>query len=209
MSPAVHPQALFCILSRMSFGSILNIAASLANPARPRCGVRGVYAREMVTPIAEAMREIGFHRALVYHGATGNGCGGIDELSPVAESYVAELTEDGDILHFTVTPREAGLRGAFSLREIAAGADTREEAQRLLRVFAGTDKGAVYETVCLNTAPILYVTGAASSLKLGVEAAREMIDSGRALQKLQQWVAEQNRDRNSGTVVLNAMLAQI
>ena len=50
MSPHVHPRALFRILSQMSFGSILNIAASLSNPAKPEHGVRGVYSEKMILP---------------------------------------------------------------------------------------------------------------------------------------------------------------
>ena len=64
MSPTTHPQALFRILSQMSFGSILNIAASLANPANPAYGVRGVYAWEMIDPVIQTMREMGFQEYL-------------------------------------------------------------------------------------------------------------------------------------------------
>lgn len=208
MSAAVHPRALFRILSRMRFGSILNIAASLANPAKPCCGVRGVYARGMVEPIAKAMREIGFQRAVVYHGSSGNGSGGIDELSPVAESYVAELTEDGDILAYTVTPAEAGIRNGCTLRDIAGGGDPQTEAKRLLKVFTGADRGAVYETICLNTAPIFYVAGHVRDFQEGAVKARDTIDSGAALNKLRQWVEAQNRTpcagrRNFETILEN------
>ena len=51
MSPQSHPRALGRILSQIHFGSTLNIAASLANPAMPKIGVRGVYSREMVLPV--------------------------------------------------------------------------------------------------------------------------------------------------------------
>jgi anthranilate phosphoribosyltransferase len=43
----------------------------------------------------------------------------------------------------------------------------------------------------LNTAPILYITGHAKDLKEGVRKAEELIDSGKAIRKLRQWVAEQ------------------
>ena len=64
MSGLVHPSALCRILSQIRFGTVLNIAGSLANPALPDYGVRGVYSREMVLPIAMAMKEIGYRRAL-------------------------------------------------------------------------------------------------------------------------------------------------
>ncbi len=64
MSPQVHPRALARVLSQTGFGSTLNIATSLANPASPRLAVRGVYRREMVATVAEVMRAIGRWRML-------------------------------------------------------------------------------------------------------------------------------------------------
>ncbi len=60
MSPQVHPQALGRILSKLAFGSVLNISASLANPALPKYGVRGVYSPDMLLPVANVMKEIGY-----------------------------------------------------------------------------------------------------------------------------------------------------
>jgi anthranilate phosphoribosyltransferase len=62
MSQKVHPQALFRILSQVRFGTILNIAGSLANPALPTCGVRGVYSSDLVLPVAQVMKEIGYSK---------------------------------------------------------------------------------------------------------------------------------------------------
>jgi anthranilate phosphoribosyltransferase len=209
MSSNTHPQALFRILSQMSFGSILNIAASLANPANPRLGVRGVYAKEMIGPVIQTMKEIGFKRALVFHGTSGNGIGGIDELSPVGKSYVAELKPDGNIVHYTVDPNSLGLMNTITLKDIAARNDPREEAYRLLRVFTGMDKGPLYETICLNTAPIFYVTKQVDTLQKGVEKARDIIDSGQAMNKLWQWVQTQNRNPSAGEGNLKALLDTI
>ncbi|MCK5350344.1 MAG: anthranilate phosphoribosyltransferase, partial [Desulfobacula sp.] len=63
MSPHIHPMALGRILSQIYFGSTLNIAASLANPALPSIGVRGVYSKEIILPVANVMKEIGYKSA--------------------------------------------------------------------------------------------------------------------------------------------------
>lgn len=207
MSAETHPQALFRILSRMQFGSILNIAASLANPAHPVHGVRGVYAPEMVTPVAEAMRAIGYRRAMIFHGHSGNGVGGMDELSPVADSVVAELTEAGEIRSYTLQPRSLGLNGSIRLADIAGGGDPGQEARRMLRIFTGQDTAALYHTVCLNAAPVLRVGGVVDNLADGMAAAREIIDSGRALAKLREWVAAQNRHPEQGIRHLESLLS--
>ena len=209
MSQSVHPRALFRILSRMSFGSILNIAASLANPASPRYGVRGVHTREMVLPVAQTMREIGFHRALVFHGLSGNGMGGMDELSPVDISFVAELTPDGNIREFELTPEKLGLSKNADLLDIAGGDHPDHEALRLIRLLSGKDKSTLYETICLNAAPLFYISGEVSSVKEGLEKSRDIVDSGRALDRLRKWVAVENRSPTSGTETLESLLENI
>jgi len=209
MSSNTHPQALFRILSRMSFGSILNIAASLSNPANPTLGVRGVYAKEMIGPVIQTMKEIGFKRALAFHGTSGNGIEGIDELSPMGKSYVAELEPDGNIVQYTVDPKALGLMNTITLKDIAATNDPREEACRLLRLFTGMDKGPLYETICLNTAPIFYITKQVDTLRRGIEKARDVIDSGQAMDKLWQWVQTQNRNPHAGKENLKALLEKI
>ncbi|HEX5680893.1 MAG TPA: anthranilate phosphoribosyltransferase, partial [Desulfobacterales bacterium] len=86
MSPRVHPRALFRILSQIRFGSILNIAASLASPCRPSHAVRGVYAADLLTPVTRVMREIGYRRAMVVHGFDAERRRGMDELSTIGET---------------------------------------------------------------------------------------------------------------------------
>ncbi|MFZ5572075.1 MAG: anthranilate phosphoribosyltransferase [Thermodesulfobacteriota bacterium] len=198
MSPFVHPRALFRILSRMSFGSILNIAASLANPARPRLGVRGVYAGDMAMPVAQVMREIGYRKAIVLHGSAAEGVGGMDELTPVGDNLAAELMPDGQIRSYTIAPAAVGVRFNGSIRDIAAGPDPQTEALRLIRVFAGKDHGALFETICLNTAPIFYLADNTEDLKSGFEKARELIQGGQALKRLRQWVKAQNTAPEAG-----------
>lgn len=209
MSQTVHPQALFRILSRMSFGSILNITASLANPVCPDYGVRGVYARELVLPVAQTMKEIGYKRAVVLHGLSGNGCGGIDELSPVANSLVAELEEDGRIREYEICPQKLGLNKNARLYEIARKDSVQEEALRLLKIVSGKDKGTLYETVCLNAAPVFYVSGAVSSFKQGMEKSRELVDSGKVLDRLCKWVEVQNKEPGTGMKRLERLLEYV
>jgi anthranilate phosphoribosyltransferase len=209
MSPQVHPQALFRILSQMSFGSILNIAASLANPVKPRYGVRGVYAKSMVKPVLETMQEIGFEKAIVFHGDSGNGVGGMDELSPGGESFVAELRIDGSVHDYSLRPEKVGLKTTTTLAGIAAGNDLKTEAVRILKVFSGRDKSVMYDTICLNTAPILYIADEVKDLTEGVEKARDIIDSGRALAKLSDWVKTQQEVGSSGEQRLAALLEEV
>ncbi|MBW2603290.1 MAG: anthranilate phosphoribosyltransferase [Deltaproteobacteria bacterium] len=209
MSPSVHPQSLFRILSQMSFGSILNIAASLANPVMPEYGVRGVYAKEMISPVVETMKEIGFKKAMVFYGSSGNGMGGMDELSPISESWVAELSEDGNIEHYVLSPEILDIRYPVTPEEIAGGNHPEKEALRLLKVFTSKDKKALYETICLNAAPIFYVAGKTTGINSGIEKSREIIASGKAMHKLKEWIATQHREPETGKKQLEHLMQKL
>jgi anthranilate phosphoribosyltransferase len=74
--------------------------------------------------------------------------------------------------------------------------------------LSGLDKGARYDIVCLNAAPILYLTGRAKDLKEGFNIARDILDSGRALDKLKDWVTAQNSDPQGGMAKLETLLAK-
>jgi anthranilate phosphoribosyltransferase len=190
MSPAVHPGGLGRILSQIRFGSTLNIAASLANPARPTHGVRGVYADGMLGPVGDVMMEIGYEHALVVHGYDDRREAGMDELSVLGASVVSELRADGSRDAYTVHPEDFGLRHATH-GEIAPLDDLRSESVRFLQVLGGRGHEACGDAACLNAAAVLYVAGQAVDLTDGLAQAREAVETGAALVKLEEWVAAQ------------------
>ncbi len=206
MSGRVHPAALYRILSQIRFGTILNIAGSLANPALPTYGVRGVYSKEMVLPIARAMREIGYRRAMVVHGTSADGLRGMDEISTLGETTVAELTEEGEILEYTLRPGDLGIKIGSEAAILHCG-DRNDEALSLLRVLGGVERGDRRDIVCLNAAPLLYLMGRASDIKEGVQEAWDILDSDRPLRKLKAWVTEQSTDPKERLERLEEMTA--
>lgn len=206
MSPKVHPQALGRILSQIRFGTTLNIAGSLANPALPKYGARGVYSKELVEPVTRVMREIGYVKAVVFYGSNGNGKG-MDEISTLGDSFVAELGENGEIETSVVNPRDFGIQRPDE-QDLKPAASRQEEGLNLIRILNGVGEGARYDIVCLNAAPIFYLTGRAKDLKEGFNMARDILDSGRALDKLKDWVVAQNTDPQSGMAKLGTLLAE-
>jgi len=191
MSAKVHPQALYRILSQVRFGTILNVAGSLANPASPEVGVRGVYSRELVLPLARTMREMGYRKGIVAHGLDGNGERGMDELSTLGSSIIAEFHEDGEVSSYEITPQEMGLSFGQE-KDILSKLDRDTEALRFIRVLLGKESGSRRDMVALNTAPMLYLNGNASSLQEGVEKALDILESGKGFAKLKDWVRAQN-----------------
>lgn len=206
MSPKIHPMALGRILSQIHFGSTLNIAASLANPAMPRCGVRGVCVREMVLPVIRVMKAIGYRRALVLHGEVDGTNKGMDEASVCGFTWCAELIENGDIRTFTLEPSRLGL----SVRDPAAlhpESDLDKESRRFVALIRGRENGnsARRQAVVLNTALILKVAGKADTIATGMEAAAVAIDSGNAWRTLEGWVTVQNREPEKGMACLRRL----
>ena len=207
MSAKVHPSALYRILSQIRFGTVLNVAGSLANPARPAYAVRGVYSEKMVLPIAKAMREIGYKRAIVVHGKSRDNARGMDELSTLGRSIVAELTEDGTIQEYAIRAQDLGLREVDEPSLLHQG-DKEAEAIKLLRVLSGEERSSRRDIVCLNAAPLLCITDRARDLREGMNRAADIIDSGRPIKKLKAWVAEQNSDARPRLERLEEMLGQ-
>ncbi len=205
MSSKIHPRALGRVLLQICFGTTLNIAASLANPALPRYGVRGVYARELVEPVARVMREIGYERAIVLHGLTEDGRQGMDEASTLGETLIAELRENGEISQYSFFPEEIGIRRTQK-HLLAPCGNREEEALRLLAVLNGREDGARSDIVCLNAAFIFYLMNTGTSLQEGFRQAKEIIREGKAIEKLKDWVREQNQEPEKGMKKLNRLL---
>lgn len=208
MSAEVHPEGLFRILSQIRFGSTLNIAGSLANPARPTRAVRGVYSKDKVETTARVMRDMGFEKAIVFYGWNGDKTAGLDELSTLGESEVSELRSDGTIESYSVAPEDFGIaRARFS--QIKAAEDTKGSAELVVRTLSGRGDRAKVEIACLNAAPIIYLAGRAESLERGYQSARETVESGEALRKLGDWVISQNRAPDEGWRRLEQLVAAV
>ncbi|GAB4483347.1 MAG: anthranilate phosphoribosyltransferase [Thermodesulfovibrionales bacterium] len=205
MSSRVHPGALGRILSRIRFGSTLNIAASLAHPCRPNQGLRGVYAERLVPKVSEVMRSVGYEKGLVVHGrdrATGFG---MDEISILGETTAVRF--DGEKREsFTLNPEDVDLRAA-SYEEIAASNDIAQEAVRFVQVLAGRGNRACGDFTCLNAGAVLWISGVSTSIAQGVGMSRECIGAGRAIGKLREWVRAQSPE-HKGSERLERLLEQ-
>jgi len=211
MSPHIHPNALGRILSQMYFGSTLNIAASLANPALPAMGVRGVFAREMIMPVAEVMREIGYKSAIILHGAVGDSGLGMDEASVCGTTHCARVSTDPDsgrqeIEPFTIDPKALGLFSSQS-RDLAPDPKPGREVLRFAGLMAGKENGARKDAVLLNTGLIFLAAGKATDLDQGIEQAARLLETGKAFETLENWVAaQQTQDSAKGLATLHALV---
>ncbi len=207
MSPEVHPHALGRILSQLHFGSPLNIAASLANPALPKKAVRGVYSKELMRPVIKVMKQIGYHSAIVVHGTINEQNRGIDEASVCGTTYCLEL-RNGQIREFSFSPEDVGI-DSHDPKQIAALPDVTASAKHILQLLSGKMNGGAEDIVCLNSALLFLLAERVTSIEDGINLARSIITSGKALEKLKKWVVCQNKNPESGEKTLNGLLSEI
>jgi anthranilate phosphoribosyltransferase len=160
--------------------TIFNVLGPLANPARVKRQLVGVFGRKWLRPLAETLGRLGAERAWVVHGSDG-----LDELTVTGESHVAEWHE-GRVREFTVKPADAGLKLASPAA--LKGGDAAENAEALRAVLGGI-AGPYRDAVLLNAAAALIIAGRAGDLKEGVALAAKSIDSGAARAALDALIA--------------------
>ncbi len=187
MFAALHHKAVGHVAAaRKGLGvrTMFNVLGPLSNPAGAKRQVMGVFARDLVRPIAEVMPLLGMTRAWVVHGSDG-----LDELTTTGASHVAEL-KDGEVTEFDVTPEDAGLDRA-SAADLAGG-DPSENAAALWRLLEG-EKSAYRDIAVLNAAAALIVAGKADTLDAAARMAEKAIDSAAAMGALQRLVELSNQ----------------
>ncbi len=206
MSPNIHPRALGRILSQISFGSTLNIAASLASPVKADIGVRGVYSKDLIKPVAEVMREIGYKRAIVMHGIIENTQKGIDEASVSGTTFCAELKEDGSINEFSFNPENMGIT-THSPEPLASSGDLHKESHDFIKLLTGNESKERTDAAALNAGLIFYATDTTRSIKEGYEKAQNILKTENAINKLEEWISSQNSNPENGLSKFNQLRA--
>jgi anthranilate phosphoribosyltransferase len=178
-APLLHPAMRHVgpIRKELGITTIMNLLGPLTNPAGAKRQMVGVAEPGILWLIVEALRELGHKRALVVHGSPG-----MDELSPLGPTQVAELREDGAIQEGMLTPGQLGF-SSISAAALAGGTPE-ENASVITRVLKGEEQGGARAAVLLNAAGALYVAGRGESLPESLELARESLDTGAGYRKL-------------------------
>ena len=178
MAPRHHSSMRHVGGTRVELGTrtIFNLLGPLSNPAFVKRQLVGVFAREWVEPVAQVLGKLGSERAWVVHGSDG-----LDEITTTGTTYVAAL-ENGKVRSFEISPEDAGLPLARP-EDLKGGAP--EENAKALRDLLEGQTGPYRDVVLFNTAAALMVSEKVTRLKDGVALAAEVIDSGKALAKLE------------------------
>lgn len=167
------------IRRELGFRTVFNVLGPLTNPAHPTMQVLGVYDEYLLQPMAQVLSKLGVKKGLVVYGQDK-----MDEISISAPTSVCEFN-DGWYKTYTITPEQFGLtRGQKS--DVVGGTPA-ENAQITRDILAGKLTGPKRDAVLMNAGAGLYVAGKADSLADGIKLAAELIDSGKALAKLEEF----------------------
>lgn len=167
------------IRKELGIRTVFNILGPLTNPAAPKRQVLGVYDQSLVEPLARVLTSLGVRRGMVVYGQDK-----LDELSLSAPTSVCEF-EGGNYRSYVLTPEELGL-SRCTKEDLRGGAP--EENAAITRAILRGERGPKRDAVLLNGGAALYIGGKADSLKSGVELAAQLIDSGAADQKLDEFI---------------------
>lgn len=171
------------VRKELGIRTVFNILGPLSNPAGANMQVMGVYDEALVEPLARVLNNLGVKRALVVYGQDK-----LDEISMSAPTTVCQV-KDGVFTSYVITPEQFGF-ARCGKEDLAGG--TPEENAAITRAILSGQKGPKTDAVILNSAAALYVAGKADSIQEGVTLAREVIDSGKALEQLEKFIRLSN-----------------
>jgi len=163
--------------------SIFNVLGPLVNPARPDFELMGVYAPELLKPIAEVHKQLGMKRVMVVFGS------GLDEVALHGETQVAEL-KDGAVTEYTLTTADFGVE-SYPVEAIFGGTPA-ENKVIIEKILQGKGTDAQQAAVAVNVSALLVLNGFADDFKQGTTKALEMMTSGKPLQLLQALAEQSN-----------------
>jgi anthranilate phosphoribosyltransferase len=184
-APSFHPATKFASGPRKEIGirNVFNILGPLTNPAFAKYYLLGVADGSQVEKMALVLQSLGCSHAMVVHGEDG-----LDEISISGPSLICEVRGD-TVKSYRISPENFGL-GRASLENLKG--DTAAHNAAILRSVLWGDKGPRRDVVLLNASAALVAGEKAQTLDEGIETARQSIDSGRALEKLEQLVKLSN-----------------
>ena len=182
-APMFHPAMKIVGKVRRELGirTVFNLLGPLLNPAGARRQIIGVYSTHLTEVLAEVLTHLDCEHALIFSGEDG-----LDEMSLTARTRVTEI-KDGTIRTEFLQPESLGLtrRPASELM----GGDIEQNGRILRQILEMKCANGKRDVVLLNAAAGIYVSGRVDSLQESLALARQSLESGRALEKLDQLAA--------------------
>jgi len=183
-APSLHPAMKYAMGARKALGTrtVFNILGPLCNPAGVERQLMGIFEGSLTDKVAKVLQKLGSKHAMVVHGYEG-----LDEISTTSSTKISHLKEDNSIESTAISPSDFGFEKA-SLEDLKGG-EPEENAVIIKNILDNSDKGKKADIVILNAGAGIFVGGKSKNLKDGVQLARESVESGAALEKLNKLAA--------------------
>lgn len=174
-----HPAMKNVMGARRELGipTIFNLVGPLANPAGADCQVMGVNREGLVEVMGDVLGRLGARKAYVLHGADG-----MDEFTLTADTLVCELI-DGETNSYSMSPGDLGLGNCTA--DDLLGGDPKKNASIIIDVLSNKP-GPALDISLANAAFAVSASGIADTPVEGMDVAREAVESGRAMGKLEE-----------------------
>lgn len=174
--------------------TIFNFLGPLLNPARPTDQLVGVPRRELCEPIAEVLQNLGVRRGMVVCGSIGAGTDEryLDELSTLGLNYGVDFSPPRRNISIAGVDQKYFPIQSATLADLTGG-DSQANAEIVRRILHGEERGPKRDAVLLNAAAAMLITGKSRSWVEGWKMAAEVIDSGKAGNKLKELIAASER----------------
>lgn len=182
-APIYHPAMKNVAAVRKEIGirTTFNLIGPIINPAGVKHQIVGVYSEFLMEPVAKVLRNLGSKHVLVVHGSDS-----MDEITVTGPTSIAEL-KDGMVKTKTFDPTKFQFKN-HKLSEILGGTTSKENADILLSILNGKDKGAKRDVTLLNAAAAIFVSDKVSEFSEALDIAKETIDNGSAKKQLESLV---------------------
>jgi len=180
-APKFQTSAAYTLGPRSEIGArtIFNILGPLTNPARTKRQVIGVYDENILRLVVEVLKELGSIQVMAVHGNEG-----IDEISISGSTKIVELI-NGTIYEYEVKPENFQILSS-PLKTIQSKTCATNK-KYLLNALKGK-KSAALDIAILNAGAAIKVSGKVDSLYDGIKLAKESVQSGAALDKLEKLI---------------------
>ena len=184
-APNFHPAFKNVSEARKKYGraTYFNILGPMVNPASPSHQIIGIFDPRYKQAMGKTMIDSGSKKIWVVHNEKNK----MDEISPIENTQVMEFTKknpEGEKLQ--IIPENLGLN-AGKIEDLFGG--IKEINAAIMRnVLQGRSNPAQKNAAIINAAAGLVVFGKAKDMQSAVKKVEELVKSGKAFEKLEEFI---------------------
>lgn len=188
-APMYHASTARVAAIRRELGvhTTFNLLGPMTNPANAPFQIMGVWHQNLIEKVAETLQMLGTKKAWVFHGLDG-----LDEITISNKTKIAEVSPE-KINYFEIEPEDFGFeKVSIENLENLRGGNADQNAKIVREVLEGKRTGAAKSLVLLNAAAGIYIGGKTADFSSALKLAKESLESGKALQKLENLIEKTN-----------------